>query len=218
MARRTATYLALLLAVAAALAAAALLEHDSGGSALSLCPAHLAEAPYTLLTYVAVHGSALHATVNLAAIAAACCCALRMRCQGAAMASAALAVPAAGAVFCIAAALAGTPQATLSGASAPAFALAAFVCYAGAHRRLTLLIAALALAGIFGPNAGGAAAHCTAVAAGAGGAAIHLHMAGRRLLARRRFLKSLHDKVQTSGYASLSAEERRALSSSKFIL
>lgn len=182
---------------------------------LTLCPDELSSRPYTLATYALVHGSALHAVINLLVIAAAIAYACRLRCVKAALGASLVAVVAAAGVFCIFTYIADAPESTLSGASAPAFALAAFVCMVGRKPWLALLLALLAVAGIFGPNSGGGAAHCTAVAVGVAGACLTLRRRQRSAAARRLKIEMVRLKVHTSGYASLSNDERRLLSSSE---
>lgn len=185
----------------------------SGLDALALSPVSLAARPYTLVTYMLAHAGAWHVAVNAAAIVAGGAYMILKRRAALLLPLAVLAAIISGLAFCAAAYMAGHDSATLVGASAPAFALAAYASVYGQHRLLSVLLAALALAGLFGPNAGGAVAHCAGCATGA--AAAWLDRLRLRRIAREsaRRREELRRKVHTSGYASLSDDERRSLTS-----
>lgn len=214
MTRARGTWLAAGVAVAAAVAVALpafAVTPVSAGGALVLSPSTLAARPYTLLTYAIVHAGAWHAAVNVAAIVAGAAYMVLKRRAVLLLPLAVLSVVVAGLAFCAAAAVARHPGASLAGASALVFALVAYASVYGGHRLLSALLGALALAGLFGPNAGGAVAHCAGMAVGALVAWLDLRRLHRRRAAAALRREQLRRKVLASGYASLTDAERRCL-------
>ncbi len=179
---------------------------------LMLCPANVAPRPYTLLTYALVHADALHLALNITVMALSAAILATKRLSRTIAPLTIVSTIVAAAVFCAFAYIAGNTTATLAGASAPAFALATCVCINGRHHLLTALITLLAVAGLFGANAGGAAAHCSGLLTGAAAAYISAISQRRADDRRKRQCRDLHDKIHTSGYASLSPSERKFLS------
>jgi len=196
------TSVALALLITAAYAAGAPLP--------ALSAQTLAAAPYSLLTYMAVHAGALHVGLNAAMLLAAGTVAERIGGSGRVALVAAVAVPAAGLAFCaVTAAL--HPDATLEGASSAAIALAAYAVTMLRRRIPLILLGALAVAMIFGPNAGGGVAHCAGFAVGAAIAATDLRRRDRRQREADAERDRILRKAEDSGYASLSDDERRML-------
>lgn len=205
----------ILLATALALIAGLWLLAAAPGVAetLALSPSQISEAPYSALTFILVHAGPAHAAVNVAVIFAAALYARRRHCLRPALGWALAATPVAAMAFCAVARLAHTSDASLTGASVPAFALAAFACVVSRRRRLAIGVAVLAVVDIFGPNAGGGLAHCAAAAVGMAGAHCTLAAKRRRLARRELAAKAARLKAQTSGFASLNADERDLLTS-----
>lgn len=189
---------------------------DAGRDALTLSPVSLCARPYTLVTYTLAHAGVWHAVVNAAALVAGGAYMILKRRAALLLPLVLLSAILSGLAFCGAAYVAGHDRATLVGASAPAFALAAYASVYGRHRLLAVLLAALALAGLFGPNAGGAVAHCAGFATGAAAAWLDLRRGRRKAAGVARRREALRRKVHVSGYASLTDDERRQLTSDTY--
>lgn len=191
-------------------ALAVVVLYAAGVQSPSLSASTVVSAPYRLLTYTVSHAGWLHVGANAAMLLIAAEAAIRLGGAARAAMVALAAAVAAGLIFCAATA-ALNPDATLEGASAVALALAAYDTALMRARIPKYLLGLLAVAMIFGPNAGGGLAHCAGFAVGLAFASVHNRRSERlraHMLAERDRIRR---KAEDSGYASLTPGERNLL-------
>ncbi len=176
--------------------------------------------PWTLITYMFSHAHPWHFALNLVVLIVAGALYEYRRGHAALLAAYLTGGIAGGALFVAAASSAGPSQASLAGASAAALAVCAAIP-ASINNIVNLLRTPAAVLGIIfsivlilwgllGPNPGGSIAHIGGIAAG-----IACGLLARPAQPSTVDISDIIDKVRTSGYASLTDDERKKLAHSQ---
>lgn len=179
--------------------------------------------PWTLLTYMFCHNHPGHLAINLAVLAAAGTMYERRRGHAAMLGTYITGGIAGGIIFVGAASAAGLTHASLAGASAAVLAVGTALITSSRRaamriRRTPAAIAALGLAaiailwGLRGPNAGGSIAHIGGISAG-----IACGLLSRTKRTAQTDHSAIIEKARTSGYASLTDDERKKLADTQQI-